>query len=129
MGGPPVPRGLCGRTPPRVLSPGANIVTKCAAILRDGQAVEKSETAWLTAGRTTELQFDFSAQQPAVTTLTLHVPQDAEVVLAGHETKTTGSQRVFQTTKLCPARSGLVTPCASACCETATTSPARRRSH
>jgi uncharacterized protein (TIGR03000 family) len=57
-------------------------------------------------GETTDLAFQFDADAPQVvstptlTTLTLHVPSDARVSLAGNETASTGSMRQFTTSDL-----------------------------
>ncbi|MEX2168762.1 MAG: TIGR03000 domain-containing protein [Pirellulales bacterium] len=68
---------------------------------QDGQPVTKTETTVLTAGSNELLAFDTqpSAEQIA-TTLKLQVPTAAKVTLAGAETKQTGAEREFVTTKL-----------------------------
>jgi uncharacterized protein (TIGR03000 family) len=67
--------------------------------IRDGQTVEESKTVQLTAGRNAELAFN-GPSTAAATTLTLRVPEDAKVFLAGVETSASGSVRSYTTTKL-----------------------------
>lgn len=74
-----------------------------AEVVRNGKRHELSRVATLAAGGRTELRFDFDttvAQKSADTRLTLNVPEDAKVALAGSETNVTGPRRVFHTTKL-----------------------------
>ncbi len=52
----------------------------------------------LRAGSSKALNFDFAPVQSTV--LTLHVPANAKVELAGTETKQTGTKRVFRTARL-----------------------------
>lgn len=64
----------------------------------NGQKVEQTKTVKLQAGDTADLAFDLAARPE--TSLTLRVPSDARVILAGKETKGTGEVRVFRTTSL-----------------------------
>ncbi len=74
---------------------------------RDGKTVTETKTLQLTAGQTAGL--DFTAGTPSVqtaavaeakTTLIVHVPDDAKLYLAGHETRSTGPVREFSTGRL-----------------------------
>jgi uncharacterized protein (TIGR03000 family) len=67
-----------------------------AELEQDGQTLEQTKVADLAAGSSAELQFDFGVE----TRLTLNVPEDAIVTLAGSPTQMTGPRRVFVTTKL-----------------------------
>lgn len=92
----------------RDLVRGANynfVVT--ATAVRDGKPVSITKTAKLTAGASAELSFlDLAeselnvAAQPLTTKLTVRVPANARVYLAGNETRQTGEVREFSTTKL-----------------------------
>lgn len=78
-------------------------------VTRDGKEVVETKSARVRAGQSVAMDFDFSnpvelnAQKedakPA-TKLTLIVPTDAKVFLAGRETKSKGRVREFTTTKL-----------------------------
>lgn len=67
---------------------------------RDGQLVTQSETVRLRAGDTQNLAFRLERPRAVETSLTLSVPEDAIVVLAGQEANGTGPVRTFKTTKL-----------------------------
>jgi uncharacterized protein (TIGR03000 family) len=71
-----------------------------AEVVRDGKTVEQVKKIDLRAGETARLAFDFPAQAAPETSLTVHVPADAKVYLAGNETSATGEVRVFRTTGL-----------------------------
>jgi len=68
----------------------------------------ETKTVKLQAGQATDVRFSFdgnseeskTAAQPIKTKLTLKVPADAKVFIAGKETKATGTVREFATTKL-----------------------------
>jgi uncharacterized protein (TIGR03000 family) len=64
----------------------------------DGQQVEQTKTVKLHAGETANLAFDLASRPE--TSLTLRVPADARVILAGNETNGKGEVRVFRTTSL-----------------------------
>jgi uncharacterized protein (TIGR03000 family) len=64
----------------------------------NGQTVEQTKTVKLQAGGTADLAFDLTPRPE--TSLTLRVPADARVLLAGTETKGSGEVRVFRTTAL-----------------------------
>ena len=74
---------------------------------QDGETLTREETIRVTAGSTTSLAIDFDqdadeavAQEETSTKLTLSVPADAKVYLAGHLTSTPGEVREFTTTQL-----------------------------
>ena len=67
-------------------------------VTRDGRVVEETKTLNLRAGDNSELAFNMPVKSE--TTLTLHVPADAKVKLAGNETKGSGPVRVFSTSGL-----------------------------
>jgi len=71
-----------------------------AVVERDGRSQEQTRVAMLGAGTTTHLDFDFTRPSPVETRLTLHVPEDAQVRLSGHETQATGPVRRFATTRI-----------------------------
>ncbi len=72
-----------------------------AEVERDGKIVEETKTVSLQAGRAAHVAFSLNAGEAAPsTTLTLNVPADAKVSLAGHETTSAGEVREFTTTKL-----------------------------
>ncbi len=71
-----------------------------AQVVRDGRTIEEVKTIELRAGEVSRLAFDLNAAEAVATTLTLKVPEDAKVTLAGAQTITTGSVRTFSTTQL-----------------------------
>ena len=71
-----------------------------AEIVRDGRTVEQVKKVDLRAGETAKVAFEFGGNSSQETSLTLHVPSDAKVYLAGNATKAGGETRVFRTTGL-----------------------------
>lgn len=73
-----------------------------AEVIRDGRTVEQVKKVDLRAGETAKVAFDFGSNSTSAveTSLTLHVPADAKVYLAGNSTKAGGETRVFRTTGL-----------------------------
>src|SRR5262245_59922997 len=73
-----------------------------AEVVRDGRTVEQVKKVDLRAGETAKVAFDFGGNSTSAveTSLTLHVPADAKVYLAGNSTKAGGETRVFRTTGL-----------------------------
>lgn len=78
-----------------------------AEMVVDGKTVTETKIIKVRAGETTDLAFAFDnssdskiAEQPARTTLTLNVPADAKVFLAGSATQSAGTVREFTTSKL-----------------------------
>ena len=65
---------------------------------RDGQTSEQTKVVSLAAGGRSSLSF--TADSAPKTSLTLHVPADAKVWLAGNETSSAGATRQFQTSTL-----------------------------
>jgi len=67
----------------------------------EGQVVEETKSVVLVAGKSQEVTFALAKPNAkAETVLTLNVPADAKVVLAGNSTKTIGEQRVYRTKEL-----------------------------
>ena len=81
-----------------------------AEFQRDGETVTETKSATLTAGSEASLVFASTSAQPTMaedavnttTRLTLHVPENAKVTLAGSPTSRTGQVREFATTRLAP---------------------------
>lgn len=71
-----------------------------AEVVRDGRTVEETKTVYVRAGETSQLAFNLQPTSNLETSLTLLVPEDAKVTLAGTETAATGAVRVFSTTNL-----------------------------
>lgn len=91
----------------RGLQAGMNYTYQVRAELeRDGKLVEETKTVSMQAGRTARVAFSLEASEVATTTtLTLNVPADAKVFLAGNETTGTGAVREFTTSKLAAGQS------------------------
>jgi uncharacterized protein (TIGR03000 family) len=90
----------------RDLQPGFNYSYEVRAeVVRDGRTVEQVKKVDVRAGETANLAFDFPATSAAETSLTIHVPADAKVFLAGNATKSGGETRVFRTTGLSGSKS------------------------
>jgi uncharacterized protein (TIGR03000 family) len=67
----------------------------------DGEEVVDSKTLVLSPGHGEIVSFDLrKSNSPVETVLTLNVPADAKVVLAGNETKTAGQARTYRTKDL-----------------------------
>jgi uncharacterized protein (TIGR03000 family) len=75
-----------------------------AEMMRDGERVEETKVIDLSAGRSERLAFDLTSASP-ITTVTLHVPEDAKVSLAGTPMTSKGPVRVFTTKKLASGKS------------------------
>jgi len=79
-----------------------------AEITRDGNTVTETKKVTMAPGQLASLAFNFdsndatpvAAGTKTKTKVTLHVPADAKVYLAGNETTSTGDVREFTTTKL-----------------------------
>jgi uncharacterized protein (TIGR03000 family) len=71
-----------------------------AEVVRDGRTIEQVKKIDVRAGETAKVAFDFAGDSSVETSLTLHVPSDAKVYLAGNSTKAGGETRVFRTTGL-----------------------------
>jgi uncharacterized protein (TIGR03000 family) len=70
------------------------------AVDRDGTTAEETKVVSLVAGGRSAVAFTAGAAAPAKTSLTLHVPADAKVWLAGSATASTGAVRQFETANL-----------------------------
>ena len=85
----------------RNLTPGFNYtyeVTASADI--NGRTVSQTKTVQLQAGDEIAVNFDLQSPSAVETALTLRVPADAQVYLAGSATNGKGSVRTFRTTRL-----------------------------
>jgi uncharacterized protein (TIGR03000 family) len=76
-----------------------------AEVRRDGKTITRNKVIYLRPGERTDVEFSFDQQpqvasEPLRTKLSLNVPKDARVFLAGQEMKATGTVREFETTKL-----------------------------
>lgn len=71
-----------------------------AEIVRDGKTIEETKTIDVRAGEVAELTFNLAPAAKVETSLTVHVPAEAKVFLAGNLTSATGEVRVFRTTNL-----------------------------
>jgi uncharacterized protein (TIGR03000 family) len=71
-----------------------------AEMTRDGKVFTQTKTVSIRAGETSELAFNVPTGQNPETTLTLHVPENAKVYLAGRLTKATGTTRVYRSSVL-----------------------------
>lgn len=77
-----------------------------AEVERDGQVVEETKMVSLMAGRKARVAFALQESEVAPsTTLTVNVPAEAKVFLAGSETTSSGEVREFTTTKLAAGQS------------------------
>ena len=80
---------------------GSSLSYQVKAVLeKDGKELVQTKVVDLTAGASKHLDFVFEADPSPVTVLSLNVPEDAEVTLAGNLTSATGSLRMFTTTNL-----------------------------
>ena len=85
----------------RNLTPGFDYTYEVKAeMVVDGKPVTQVKMVKLQAGQGSQLAFDIRAPQSLETSLTLHVPENAEVYLAGNQTKGEGVVRTFKTTRL-----------------------------
>ena len=70
-----------------------------------GEVQTERKTVSITAGQREQLDFAFSEVDTTLeTSITIHVPEDAKVILAGRSTKATGSERTFRTQHLKPGQ-------------------------
>jgi uncharacterized protein (TIGR03000 family) len=93
--------GMVRRYVSRNLAPGYHYTYEVRAEANiDGKPVVETKTVHMRAGQTAKLAFDVIGQTNVETALTLNVPRDAKVFLAGNEAPGTGIQRTFRTTKL-----------------------------
>lgn len=85
----------------RNLSPGFNYTYEVTATATlNGRLVSQTKTVQLKAGDEAAVNFDLQASPQVETALTLHVPADAQVSLAGTPTQGKGSVRTFRTNRL-----------------------------
>jgi uncharacterized protein (TIGR03000 family) len=85
----------------RNLQPGYNYTYEVRAeLVRDGKKVEEVKTIDVRAGEVAKVAFNLAPASKLETSLTVRVPAEAKVFLAGNATKATGEVRVFRTTGL-----------------------------
>ncbi len=90
----------------RNLQPGYNYSYEVRAeIIRDGKKVDEVKTVDLKAGEVAKVAFNLAPTTKVETSLTVRVPANAKVYLAGNPTKATGETRVFRTTSLSSGKS------------------------
>lgn len=75
-------------------------VVRAEVVDASGQVASEEKVVTLTAGQRDELSFASLAQTPVQTAVTLNVPADAQVVLAGNPTAASGETRTFRTSQL-----------------------------
>lgn len=66
----------------------------------DGQLATESQSITLAAGERNEITFNTLSDTPVQTAVTLNVPADAKVILAGNETNASGEKRTYRTAQL-----------------------------
>ena len=66
----------------------------------DGKLVKETKLVTLTAGQKETVKFTSLESTRVQTAVTLNVPADAKVILAGNETKASGETRTFRTSQL-----------------------------
>lgn len=85
----------------RDLSPGFDYTYEVQAeMMVEGQPVSRTKTIQMRAGQEADLAFDMDVSEPVETALTVHVPEGAEVYLAGNSTDGDGTVRTFRTSAL-----------------------------
>lgn len=85
----------------RNLKPGTTYTYEVRAeVEREGELYQQTQVVELEAGLEKSIAFDFSASEIPVTTLTLNVPEDANVLLGGAATKARGTVREYSTSQL-----------------------------
>lgn len=100
-GAPTRSRGEVRRYVSRGLTPGQEYSYEIKAELdRDGAAVQETKLVKVRAGETIQVAFELNSDAAPETVVTVNVPEDAKVYLAGNETKGEGSVRIFRTNKL-----------------------------
>lgn len=93
--------GAVRRYVSRGLTPGFEYTYEIKAELdRDGQAIEETKVVKVRAGASIDVAFELNGTTTPETVVTVNVPEDAKVFLAGNETKGQGAVRVFRTTRL-----------------------------
>lgn len=93
--------GAVRRYVSRGLTPGFEYTYEIKAELdRDGQAVTETKVVKVRGGESKDVAFSLNATTAPETVVTVQVPEDAKVFLAGNETSGQGAVRVFRTHKL-----------------------------
>lgn len=76
-----------------------------AEVERDGKTITRSRVVSLRAGQRADVALDFDQpDSDPETTLTVYVPEDAEVYLEGQKTRSKGKVRQFRTSQLKPGQ-------------------------
>ncbi len=71
----------------------------------DGQKLSEEKSIAVVSGQREQMAFAFAdSDSPIETAVTLNLPEDAQVILAGNPTKATGAQRTFRTSHLKPGQ-------------------------
>jgi uncharacterized protein (TIGR03000 family) len=93
--------GAVRRYVSRGLTPGSEYSYEIKAELDlDGETIEETKIVKVRAGDSIQVAFDLKATADLETVVTVQVPEDAKVFLAGNETSGQGLVRVFRTSKL-----------------------------
>jgi len=93
--------GTVRRYVSRGLMPGFEYTYEIRAELdRDGEAIQETKVVKVRGGESIDVVFDLKVAADLDTVVTVNVPADAKVFLAGHETSGQGPVRVFRTSKL-----------------------------
>lgn len=83
------------------LVPGQTYTFKVKAVLeKDGQTIERDQIVSLRGGDHHEIAFDFSEPRQAITSVAIHAPENAKIILAGTPANRGGETRVFSTRRL-----------------------------
>jgi uncharacterized protein (TIGR03000 family) len=75
-----------------------------AEVEREGKKLSDTKMVSLRSGQRADVAFLFQTEAPVQTVLTLNLPEDATVTLAGRATRATGPVRSFATKKLAPGQ-------------------------
>jgi uncharacterized protein (TIGR03000 family) len=75
-----------------------------ADLVRDGQHIRETRTVSLQPGESSSLKIDLLSSGVTTTTLTLNLPEGAQVMLQGQVTSVVGTTRVFRTRTLVPGQ-------------------------
>jgi uncharacterized protein (TIGR03000 family) len=75
-------------------------VVRAEVVGADGQVASEVKSVTLTAGQRDQISVASLAQTPVQTVVTLNVPADAKVLLAGNPTAASGETRTFRTSQL-----------------------------
>ena len=83
------------------IQPGVTLSFKIKAVFKkEGKQSIQTKLVDLASGNSKHLDFVFATVPPPVTVLSLNVPENAKVTLAGNRTHASGPLRMFTTTSL-----------------------------